>query len=226
MYITKQHPYENGRDYAIRILKDNIVRLELAPGSMINARELAAELNLSRTPVREALLELAKTKIVEVYPQSGSVVAPIDYELIDEATFVREVLETAVVELACRVVTPEGLKNLEQNVKLQEFYRRDKDIEKLLELDNEFHREMFRIAGRLQAYDLMKSITVHFDRVRNMSLNAVKDFKLVDDHRAVLEAVKNHDGPRARREMEKHLERYKVDEEAIRRMYPEYFKEQ
>lgn len=226
MYITEQHPRENGRDYAIRILKDNIVRLELAPGSSINAREVAEQLHLSRTPVREALLELAKSKIVEVYPQSGSVVAPIDYALIEEAWFVRSVLETAVVELACDTVTPEGLEELEHNVKLQEFYREDKDLEKLLELDNEFHQTLFRIAGKQQAYELMRSMMVHFDRVRHMSLNAVSNLKLVEDHRGIFEAVKARDGKLAEQKMERHLERYRVDEEAIRRRYPEYFRDE
>lgn len=226
MYITEQHPRENGRDYAIRILKDNIVRLELAPGSSINAREVAEQLHLSRTPVREALLELAKSKIVEVYPQSGSVVAPIDYALIEEAWFVRSVLETAVVELACDTVTPEGLEELEHNVKLQEFYREDKDLEKLLELDNEFHQMLFRIAGKQQAYELMRSMMVHFDRVRHMSLNAVSNLKLVEDHRGIFEAVKARDGKLAKQKMERHLERYRVDEEAIRRRYPEYFRDE
>ena len=226
MYITEQHPRENGRDYAIRILKDNIVRLELAPGISINAREVAEQLHLSRTPVREALLELAKSKIVEVYPQSGSVVAPIDYALIEEAWFVRSVLETAVVELACDTVTPEGLEELEHNVKLQEFYREDKDLEKLLELDNEFHQTLFRIAGKQQAYELMRSMMVHFDRVRHMSLNAVSNLKLVEDHRGIFEAVKARDGKLAKQKMERHLERYRVDEEAIRRRYPEYFRDE
>lgn len=224
MYITEPYPREIGRDYAIRILKDNIIRLELAPGSSINAREVAEQLHLSRTPVREALLELAKTKIVEVYPQSGSVVAPIDYALIDEARFMRSALEKAVVELVCQIITPEGLEELEHNVRLQEFYRGDKSLDKLLVLDDDFHTLLFRLAGKQLAYELMKSMTVHFDRVRNMSLNAVKDLKLVDDHRAIFEAVKSRDGELAKWEMEKHLERYKIDEEAIRQKYPEYFK--
>ncbi|WP_034859662.1 GntR family transcriptional regulator, partial [Hungatella hathewayi] len=171
-------------------------------------------------------LELAKSKIVEVYPQSGSVVAPIDYALIEEAWFVRSVLETAVVELACDTVTPEGLEELEHNVKLQEFYREDKDLEKLLELDNEFHQTLFRIAGKQQAYELMRSMMVHFDRVRHMSLNAVSNLKLVEDHRGIFEAVKARDGKLAKQKMERHLERYRVDEEAIRRRYPEYFRDE
>ena len=78
MYITEQLARENGRDYALRILKDNIIRLEMEPGSSISDREVAAKLSLSRTPVREALLELAKAKVVEIYPQRGSVVSLID----------------------------------------------------------------------------------------------------------------------------------------------------
>ena len=69
MHITERLPRETGRDYALRILKDNIVRLELEPGSMVSENELASELGLSRTPVREALIELSKVNIVEIYPQ-------------------------------------------------------------------------------------------------------------------------------------------------------------
>ncbi|UQT49404.1 GntR family transcriptional regulator [Flavonifractor plautii] len=54
------------------MLKDNIVRLELKPGSLVSENELAAEMGLSRTPVREALIELSKVKIVEIYPQRGA----------------------------------------------------------------------------------------------------------------------------------------------------------
>ena len=71
MKIADRHPRENGRDYAMRVIRDGIISLELEPGSVISDRELATEMNLSRTPVREALLELAKVKIVEIYPQRG-----------------------------------------------------------------------------------------------------------------------------------------------------------
>ena len=101
MYITGRYPHESGRDYAMRVIRDNIIRLELEPGAAVSDRELAVDLGLSRTPVREALLDLAKVKIVEIYPQRGSVVAFIDYGLVEEAQFVRSVLETAVVQLVC-----------------------------------------------------------------------------------------------------------------------------
>lgn len=224
MYIPEQLGRENGRDYALRVIKENIIRLELEPGSSISDREVAACLSLSRTPVREALLELAKSKVVDIYPQRGSVVSLIDYDLVEEACFVRSVLETAVVEVVCQKAAPGSIEELESNVKLQWFYQQERVTEKLLELDDEFHRLMFKIAGKMQAYEMMKGMMVHFDRVRNMALGTIKDRSLVEDHERILEAVRERDSKAARDLMEKHLRRYRVDEEEIRRRYPGYFK--
>ena len=69
MRLTERSAKETGREYALRMLKENIINLDLAPGSMLSENELSAEMSLSRTPVREALIELSRVKIVEVYPQ-------------------------------------------------------------------------------------------------------------------------------------------------------------
>ena len=223
MELTERYPHESGRDYAKRVIRDKIISLELEPGTAISDRELAAWMNLSRTPVREALLDLAKVKIVEIYPQRGSVVAPIDYNLVEEAQFVRSVLEVAVVQLACERATQEQLEQLKENVALQEFYYQHGSSERLLEMDDEFHRLLFQIAGRMQAYEMMRSITVHFDRVRSLAVTAVKEHLWMSDHREIYEAVAAHNQEAARQLMEKHLNRYKVDETALREQYPQYF---
>ena len=84
MIVKKRYGRETGREYVLRVLKENIVMLELEPGSRISENELAAELGISRTPVREALIELSKSKIVEIYPQKGSYVSLIDWEMVEE----------------------------------------------------------------------------------------------------------------------------------------------
>lgn len=114
MRILARRLRETGRDYALRNLKDNIIHLELKPGSMVSENELAAQMGLSRTPVREALMELSKVRLVDVYPQRGSAVALIDYDLVEEARFMRSVMECAVVELVCRMATPEDMLALEE----------------------------------------------------------------------------------------------------------------
>ena len=122
MRLLERFPRETGRDYALRTIKDNIISLRLAPGSQISENELAAEMGLSRTPVREALIELSKVKIIEIYPQKKSVVSLIDYSMVEEARFIRNLLECAVVELDCKMAAEEDIRRLEENVQLQNFY--------------------------------------------------------------------------------------------------------
>lgn len=225
MYMIERHAKESRRDYALRTIKDNIIHLELKPGRLVSENELATEMGLSRGPVREALIELAKVKIVQVYPQHGIIIAPVDYDLIEEARFMRETLELGVVERCCKMgLEQENLAILRENLKLQQFYFEHGNRNKLLDLDNEFHRLLFQYAGVMQVYDLMSSMLVHFDRVRAMALTAVKETKVIDDHTMILDAVADGDAESAKSFMHKHLTRYEVDKEAILNHYPEYIK--
>ena len=179
---------------------------------------------MSRTPVREALIELSKVGIVEILPQKGSRVALIDYNFVEEFCFLRQVLETAVVEMACEVATKEDILTLEENLNQQEFYLKNPSPARLLETDDQFHQELFRICCKMQVYKLMSSMSTHFDRVRKLSLSTVKDIKIVQDHRTILEAIKAKDKETAKATMIKHLSRYKLDEEVIRSNFPHFFK--
>ena len=223
MYLTECLPRETGRDYALRMLKDNIVRLELKPGSLVSENELAAEMGLSRTPVREALIELSKVKIVEIYPQRGSAIARIDCHKVEEAKFMRRVLECAVIELDCALADAKAINMLQENVRLQQFYLENYYAETLTDLDNQFHRLLFEIAQKPQVYTLMDTISIHFDRVRSMALTTVKNTKIVQDHQALMTAVAQKDAVRARALMEAHLDRYQIDVEKIQAQHPDYF---
>ena len=99
MKILPRLSHENARAYAVRVLLYNIVNLELVPGSSISENELSIALSLSRTPIREALIELSRLELVEILPQRGSYVSKISYEQIEESRFIRLVMETAVLKL-------------------------------------------------------------------------------------------------------------------------------
>lgn len=223
MRLAERLPRETGRDYALRTIKDNIIQLELPPGSMVSENELAAELGLSRTPVREALIELSKVKIVEIYPQRGSGIALIDYSMVEESQFVRKVLECSVVALDCEMIDPEGLRKLQENVRLQNFYMENYDPVRLMEQDNQFHATLFEIAQKSQAYALMENISIHFDRVRSMALEAVRDIKIIQDHEKIVDAIAQRDAQAAQAMMEAHLSRYQIDQAELRARYPGYF---
>ena len=190
MRIDERHYAETARDYARRVLKDNIVEMELEPGAMVSENELAAQMGVSRTPVREALMDLAKCRVVDVLPQRGSRIALIDYALVEEARFARLVLETAILDQVCERATPADLAQMRQNVRLQ-MMTQEPDMGgsfSLMELDNAFHEMLFRIAQKENTYAMLGSMTIHFDRVRNLALNVVKDTKIISDHQAICEA--------------------------------------
>ncbi len=224
MKLLDRLPRESGGEYALRTIKENIISLELAPGSQISENELAAEMGLSRTPVREALMELAKVKIVDIQPQKKSTIPLIDYDMVEESRFMRDLLECAVVALDCEMAAPADLERLRENVRLQTLYLDDFYSGQLMALDNQFHQLLFEIAKKSQVYALMDNISIHFDRVRTMALSSVKSSKIVQDHAALVDLIGQRDASAARALMEKHLNRYDIDAAALRTAYPQYFK--
>ena len=218
MRLLERLPRETGRDYALRTLTENIINLDLAPGCFVSESELAGKMGLSRTPVREAIIELSKVKIVEVTPQKFSRIARIDYELVEESRFLRVVTECAAVELACSQARPEDIQQLEEILHLQQFYYSHGMLTRLMSADNQFHNLIFSIAHKSQVYDLIQNFSIHFDRVRRMSLESVNDLKIVEEN-----AIRSKDSDQALALMKRHLSRYKVDADSIRKKYPQYF---
>lgn len=225
MIISERFARETAREYALRAIRENITTLELEPGSRVSENELAAELGISRTPVREALIELSKIQIVEIYPQKGSYISLIDYDLVEEAQFMRLTLEKAIVELLCQQsLSEDSFKSMEENVKLEQFYVDNDNLSKLMELDNEFHRELFVLANKMQTYKLLNTMLIYFDRVRNLRIRSGSNQYIVDDHSEILNAIKAGDAQRGAQAMMTHLTRHKVDQEVLKKGHSAYFK--
>ncbi|MBB2183920.1 GntR family transcriptional regulator [Lachnospiraceae bacterium MD1] len=223
MVISNRIMRENAREYALRQIRENIISLRLKPGSTVSENELAKKLGMSRTPVREALQELQKSNLIEVYPQRGCVISHINFDVVEETVFLRKILEKAVVEELCETINEEKLAILEENIKLQEFYLDSRSADKIMELDNEFHRSLFVMCNKERIYNLMESMLSHFDRIRTLSLYSVKEIKIVSDHKAILNAISLKNKELAAEFIVKHLSRYKLDQDVIMEKYPEYF---
>ena len=224
MTITPKNAGESSRMYALRILKQNITDITLAPGTLLSENELADELGLSRVPVREALIELSQSKIIEILPQRGSRISLIDMDLVEESNFLRCTMECAVVRLACEKITPSLLLELEANLNLQKFYIKKTMPQKLMELDNEFHRLLFHCCQKDRCHKLVSDMGIHFDRIRSLALTAVKELKIVGDHCEIYEAVSRNNPDTAESLMRRHLSRFRIDKRLIKEKYPEYFK--
>ena len=225
MKLPERLPRETGRDYALRVLKENIVNLEIAPGSQISENELSAALGISRAPIREALSELEKVKIVEIQPQKKTSVLLIDPVLVEEARFMRSTLEDAVIGEVCMQRTEQDLFRLEENLTLQDLAFRSNALDQVMIKDNEFHRYFFEISRKPEIYQLMQTLQIHFDRVRNLTLHTIIDRKILEEHEAIFRCIKERDVENTRIRLRAHLERVQVDSSVVRKAYPQYFKQ-
>lgn len=217
---------ESARDYALRFLKHNIINLHLRPGTMISAAEMAEVTGISRTPIREAMQELEKTGILEIFPQAGSRISYIDYSRIHESCFIRQTLETAVVDLACEVITPADEHAFRDILDLQAKCVERGNAGGFLELDHMFHRQLYKLTDKPLTRQTLEGCLWHFDRLRSLSFTAVSIGQFVEDHRAIFEAIRARDKRAARKLVLRHLTRYLDDEKVIRAKYPEYFNDE
>ena len=185
---------ETGKEYVYRVLKDNIMCLELKPGELISESDLAKKLNVSRTPIREVLIKLKGEKLIEVKPQAGTYVSLIDWKIINEAIFMRYNLEKEALKEACDNFSEDTLMELEKCLFAQKLIKNRAD--NLLEfhnLDKEFHKLLFEGVEKNNVWESISNISTHYNRMRllaEMKLN--KEF-LVDQHMIYLDIIKNKD---------------------------------
>ena len=129
---------ENNRAYAYRMLRKNIMTLQLQPGCQLSEAELCEQLAMSRTPVHEALMMLKSEWLVDVLPQRGSIVSKISVPYLNEGFAMRRILEPALLRGLAGKLTREQL--------------------------NEFQELLNRQNDRI--WEAMHNVTSHMDRVR------------------------------------------------------------
>jgi len=222
--ILKRYPKENAREFVIRVLNHNIIYLNLKPGQQVSESEIASLLDVSRTPVREAFIELSKASLVEIYPQKGTYISKIDLDLVEESRFARSILEKAVIKLACGLITEDYLMFLEDNVRLQELAVKRRDYKELLILDNKFHEIIFKACKKELTFNLIRSMMSHFDRIRILNFAVMDMQRTVNDHKNILKTIKERNEKKAEELMEEHLTRVIYDQNYLKQLYPEYFK--
>jgi len=209
---------------AYQAIRDAIVRVELEPGRRLSDNELAAQLGISRTPVREALARLRDERLVLVVPQLGTFVARISPAGVGDAQFIREALECAAVRRAAENATEADLATLEENLAGQEHARADGDLDSFYNLDDAFHHALCDLSRHPTVWSISHRAQSHLNRIRRLSL-AVPSYlpEMIDEHRRVLAAVAAHDPDAAELALRYHLRQVLRELPTIRAERPELF---
>lgn len=206
-------------------LREQILSLELPPGTFLSEKDSALTFGVSRTPVRESFVRLAEEGLVQVLPQRGTFVSRIDRELVEEARFMREQLERAVIRLACKSLPADSLASLEENLLLQKASMEREDDKRMFELDELFHRTLFEGCRKLNTWAAIQRMNVHLNRSRLLRLSSDHDWSLLyAQHRQMYEAIQSRDTDAADRVMREHLSLNITDQAYLQERYPNYYK--
>lgn len=206
-------------------LKQQIVSLELPPGTTLSEKEMSLAFDVSRTPVRESFVRLAQEGLVLVLPQRGTRVSLIDPELVEEARFMREQLEKAVIRLACGSFPEDKLAELEANLAQQKESIERHDGKQMFELDEAFHRILFEGCRKQGTWNVIQQMNAHLNRSRMLWLSADPHWShLYEQHRVMTDAIRRHDGDYAERVMQEHLSLIISNLNVLKEKHPDYFK--
>ncbi len=187
-------------------LKQAIVRAQFKPGHLLSEAEIARQLGVSRQPVREAFIKLAEVGLVEIRPQRGTLVLLISRREVENARFIREAIEVAVVRRAAEMASPEDVAMLRELVARQEAAGDHPDQGHFLALDDDFHQMIARIVECENAWRVAEDLKVQMDRVRFLSLsNATPVETIIRQHLAIVDAIETGSGEAAEAAMRLHL---------------------
>lgn len=187
-------------------LRRAITTLVMLPSEALSEQDLAQQLGVSRTPVREALIRLADEGLIDILPQRGSFVAPIRLSDVEEAQFIREALEVAVVQRLAGHGSNGFLAAVRANLVLQKQAVAGDDREQFLELDEAFHRSLCEEAGLSRSWRVIQVVKLQMDRVRYLSLPDPGHLEtLLAQHAAIFEAIEKGDPKQAGQHMTAHL---------------------
>jgi DNA-binding GntR family transcriptional regulator len=224
--IIERKNSENTRQYIYRVLKENIMNLNLKPGEAVGEIELSKILNVSRTPLREAIAQLTTEKLLNVFPQRGSFVSKINLSLVEEAIFLRELCEHKILSIACKDDDTEVLiKNLEKNIEYQKITLNfNGDLQDFFALDNEFHHEFFKKYNKTNIWEAIKRLSIHYDRLRLLDALEKTNIQIIlNQHIEILKSIKTKDEKNIKNLIKGHLLNYREIIELYKTKYPLYF---
>jgi DNA-binding GntR family transcriptional regulator len=178
---------------------------------MLNEATLAKELGISRTPLREALLELSVQGLVKILPRKGVQVNYFTEQDVEEVFELRRIIELAAVDNITRLTNPQpDFSQLQKTLHEQRRASKEEDYIAFLRADNLFHKTLCDFTGNNRIVAIMKDL---WSIIRMMGLQALERPRrweqILDEHEAIIKAMKQKDRNGAMKAMECHLEQSK-----------------
>lgn len=178
------------REITYEALKDAIIAGAILPGERIVESNFAKQLNISRTPIREALRKLEQDGLVEYTPRKGVIVKSLEEEDINEIYTIREVLEALALQKALARITPEDIADLRHTLSQIDECVLSGDIVTASKHSREVHLKIYRMSGMERLVGLLNTLDEYMDRFSFMSLSDDERRKTAArEHRQLVDAL-------------------------------------
>lgn len=193
---------------AYSIIQKAIRNLQLQPDEAFLEREIIDMLEMSRTPVREALIRLEMDRWIRLTPRKGFSVEPIIKENIEQICQIAEALDGVAAELATLNIDEAQLDGLDSLIARQEKHLAENDLKAYLDIDNQFHHSIVEYARNERLKNIMDSHSDQLYRARLFTINERKlPVRSIQEHRAIVAAMRAQDSKAAQLLMHSHRHR-------------------
>lgn len=224
MLISKNiQEYKNIRQFAYSTIKDNILSLDLKPGQKVSELELVDMLQVGKTPIREALIQLAQEELTTIIPQSGTFITRIDLNQIEEGRRIRQMVEEDVHIYAMNSMTFQNIEYCQNILDQHQKISNDNSTQQFY-YDEIFHRSIYDFCGRIKSFQMIQIMNSDYKRFRLLAFKDVPRFqKVLDQHNEILECIRNKDEQQLKQITREHLVQLGEEKESIVCKHQEYF---
>lgn len=186
----------NLSSFIASVLGDQIINLDLQPGTKISEMKLAKQYDCSRTPVRDAFHKLRLEDYLDSRPQVGTFVSKINLTRVAEVHFIRESVDIAVLKLGIQKGSFEPvLPVLQACIHEQQAAYQQHNLQRFTELDLMFHNTLYSAVGKEFVRHYCGDDDVHYSRLRFMLTREGEDImsRTVAEHQQIFDAIKTSD---------------------------------
>lgn len=204
---VSQGRWVSATDYAYQTIKKQIIDGTLSPNQSIVEQTLSKDLEVSRTPLREAIQRLEYEDLLTRKANGRLKVSPISIKDVEEIFIVRSKLEAVAVEQAIDNMTEEDEKKLSHLTLMIEEMSKQKVIEEVVNYGEQFHKYIYQLSNNQTVIKILLQLKDHIDRYRRLTpLKETKEpKKVVNDHQLILDYMIDKDKEGAKDAIETHI---------------------
>lgn len=203
----KLDSYKPLRELVCETIRQAIITGIFSPGERLMEIQLADEMGVSRTPVREAIRKLEQEGFVVMIPRRGTYVADISIKDIAEIYEIRTSLDMLAAGLAAERITPEELANMNRYLVEISKAANIMDMDKIVELDTAFHDVLYTASRNERLHGIIYNLRDQLTSIRGRSMSYPgRMSETMDEHRALVDSIAARDVERAQRAARIHME--------------------